>query len=105
MGAAFNYKLFVAEPGAYAHNPEYAKQLIIDSIDAAYNGGTVTGSIDSALADLFSRNLINGDQIASLTTASGSVDGGVPMPFEAISFTTVGPGGLAPVPATDGEFA
>ena len=45
MGAAFNYKLFATEPGAYAHNPEYAKQLVADSIEAVVTtGNTVTGS-------------------------------------------------------------
>jgi len=68
MGAAFNYKLLAAEPGAYAHNPAYAKQLIVDSIDAAYNGGTVTGSIDFVLNDLYGKGLISGDQRTSINT-------------------------------------
>jgi len=38
MGAAFNYVLFLTEPGAYAHNPLYASQLVIDSIDYLDNG-------------------------------------------------------------------
>jgi len=48
MGAAFNYVLLLKEPGAYAHNSAYAKQLTFDSIDYLYNG-TITGSIDSAV--------------------------------------------------------
>ena len=51
MGAAFNFKLFAAEPGAYTHNPEYAKQLIADSIEAVATGGSVTGSDISAYLD------------------------------------------------------
>jgi hypothetical protein len=32
MGAAFNLSMFNVEPGAYVHNPLYAKRLIYDSI-------------------------------------------------------------------------
>ena len=67
MGAAFNYKLFLAEAGAYTHYPLYAKQLIVDSIDAVFNNGTVTGDITSALNDLLGKGLITNDQISSLT--------------------------------------
>ena len=67
LGAAFNYKLFASEPGAYAHNPEYAKQLITDSIEAVVRGGTVTGSdISSYLNDLYGAGKITADQITSL---------------------------------------
>ena len=38
MGAAYNYALLVSEPGAYAHNALYAKQLVLDSIDYLDNG-------------------------------------------------------------------
>jgi len=68
MGAAFNYKLLLAEPGAYAHNSAYAKQLIVDSIDAAANGGTVTGDITSALLALQGSGAITSDQAASLNS-------------------------------------
>jgi predicted CxxxxCH...CXXCH cytochrome family protein len=69
MGAAFNYKLFLAEPGAYTHSPEYAKQLIIDSIVAVANNGDVNGAItiDSALNDLYGKGLITNDQVSSIT--------------------------------------
>ena len=73
MGAAFNYKLLLAEPGAYAHNSAYAKQLIVDSIDAAANNGTVTGDITSALAALTSSQAITqtqADSLNSYTSAS-----------------------------------
>jgi hypothetical protein len=33
MGAAFNYAFLKQNPGAYVHNPNYAKRLIYDSID------------------------------------------------------------------------
>lgn len=66
-GAAYNYRMFVAEPGAYAHNPEYARQLITDSIDAVYNNGTVTGDITSALSDLLTNNKISQLQYDSIT--------------------------------------
>ncbi len=59
MGAAYNYKLLLAEPGAYAHNTAYAKQLLIDSIDASYNQGTVTGNISSALDALVGAGFIS----------------------------------------------
>jgi len=74
MGAAFNYKLLLAEPGAYAHNSAYAKQLIVDSIDAAANGGTVTGDITSALAALLSSGAITADQAASLNSYKSSTN-------------------------------
>lgn len=32
LKAAYNYKWFKAEPGAYAHNTEYMEQVLIDSI-------------------------------------------------------------------------
>jgi nitrate reductase cytochrome c-type subunit len=64
MGAAFNYVLFATEPGAYAHNPTYARQLVLDSIDYLDNGqfdDSVTtlaipnllasGAISQAIAD------------------------------------------------------
>jgi hypothetical protein len=68
LGAAYNYKLFFTEPNSYTHNPEYAKKLIVDSIDAVYNGGTVTGSIDFALTDLQTRGKITVAQVTSVTS-------------------------------------
>jgi len=66
MGAAFNYVLMVSEPGAYAHNSQYAKKLVLDSIDYLDNGqldGSVatlavptllaSGAISQAVADSF----------------------------------------------------
>jgi len=66
MGAAFNYELLLAEPGAYAHNGAYARKLITDSIDSLYNG-SVTGSIDSALAHLVQIGAITQAVADSLT--------------------------------------
>ncbi|MDD2852867.1 MAG: hypothetical protein PHY09_13330 [Desulfuromonadaceae bacterium] len=51
MGAAFNYVLLLNEPGAYAHNAEYTKKLVFDSIDYLHNG-MITGDIDTALDSL-----------------------------------------------------
>jgi hypothetical protein len=38
LGAAFNLNMLLHEPGAYAHNRYYAKRLLIDSLDFAFNG-------------------------------------------------------------------
>ncbi|MEI6828133.1 MAG: hypothetical protein WCK54_21280, partial [Desulfuromonadales bacterium] len=57
MGAAYNYRLFLLESSAYTHNPAYARQLVVDSIDAAYNNGTVTGDIASALSALVGKGI------------------------------------------------
>ncbi|NVN98487.1 MAG: CxxxxCH/CxxCH domain-containing protein [Geobacteraceae bacterium] len=77
-GAATNYRLFIAEPGAYVHNPEYARQLIVDSIDAVYNNGTVTGDITAAVADLLGRGKITqaqSDSLVTYKTATASCNG------------------------------
>jgi predicted CxxxxCH...CXXCH cytochrome family protein len=66
MGATFNLKLFLSEPAAYTHNPEYAKQIITDSIEAAVTGGTVTGDINGALATLVANGTITQTQADSL---------------------------------------
>jgi predicted CxxxxCH...CXXCH cytochrome family protein len=66
MGAAFNYVLLLREPGAYAHNGPYAKKLILDSIDAVYNGGVLTGNIDQALSHLLASGAISQGAFDSL---------------------------------------
>jgi predicted CxxxxCH...CXXCH cytochrome family protein len=71
MGAAFNYLLLLKEPGAYAHNSAYAKQLIFDSIDYLHNG-MITNSIDSALTYLVNQQWIIAGQASSLTTYKNS---------------------------------
>ena len=58
MGAAYNYVLLLKDPGAYVHNATYARKLIVDSIDSLHNG-SVTGSIDSALATLVGSGAIS----------------------------------------------
>jgi hypothetical protein len=56
MGAAFNYTYLASEPAAFAHNPEYARQLVLDSIDWLQHG-SVSGSVDTAsLAAYQSKN-------------------------------------------------
>jgi predicted CxxxxCH...CXXCH cytochrome family protein len=72
MGAGFNYVLLLKEPGAYAHNAAYEKQLIINSIDAVSHGGTVTGHIDDVLASLVSANAITQSQADSLAAYQAS---------------------------------
>ncbi|MBJ6725717.1 CxxxxCH/CxxCH domain c-type cytochrome [Geomesophilobacter sediminis] len=67
MGAAFNYKLLLAEPGAYAHNGAYARKLLVDSIDAVYHNGSVTGQINDAVTDLFNQGLIDQATVDSVT--------------------------------------
>jgi predicted CxxxxCH...CXXCH cytochrome family protein len=71
MGAAFNYVLLLKEPGAYAHNPAYAKQLLLDSIDYLHNG-SVTGSIDSAADSLVKPGGISQAQADSLKAYQAS---------------------------------
>ena len=65
MGAAFNFLVFTLEPGAYAHNPTYAKQLILDSIDLLDNG-VIDNSVETlALPNLVSANLITQAAVSS----------------------------------------
>ena len=71
MGAAFNYVLFLKEPGAYAHNPAYARTLITDSVDYLYNG-TLTGSIDTALAELVAKGKISQADAEKMKKFSGN---------------------------------
>ena len=87
MGAAFNYNLLVHDPGAFAHNPTYAKRLVRDSIDYLTNNGTVdrsrdlTGTINSLLsnstdradANTFLTNAANGSA-ACTVCHSAAVD-------------------------------
>jgi predicted CxxxxCH...CXXCH cytochrome family protein len=73
MGAAYNYVLLIKEPGAYAHNSAYAKQLIFDSIDYLYNNGTITGSIDTAVTGLASSGIITEFQANSLNDYKNSI--------------------------------
>ena len=50
MGAAFNFNLLAHDPGAYAHNRNYAKKLIYDSLDYADNAAfdeSVGAAIDA----------------------------------------------------------
>jgi trimeric autotransporter adhesin len=65
MGAAFNYVLLLSEPGAYAHDPAYAKQLILDSIDYLDNG-----QFDDSVATLAVPNLRDSGRISPEVAAS-----------------------------------
>ena len=48
-GAAFNLNLLTREPGAYAHNNQYAMTLIYDAIDYLDNG-SINGSLAATVA-------------------------------------------------------
>ncbi|MDD2851354.1 MAG: hypothetical protein PHY09_05550 [Desulfuromonadaceae bacterium] len=94
MGAAFNYKLFATEPGAYAHNPEYAKQLIADSIEAVVTpGNTVTGSDISlyltadqkSALDLFSNSTSSCASCHSFPPATNSHSSAVTSPLNCVN--------------------
>ena len=56
MGAAFNYNLFEHDPGAYAHNSDYALKLVADSIDFLDNG-IVDASTDSLASTLIGQGM------------------------------------------------
>lgn len=74
MGAAYNYVLLLSDTGAYVHNSAYARKLIVDSIDCLYNG-SVTGSIDSALASLVGTGAIAqqaADKLSAYKTSAAS---------------------------------
>ncbi|MEW6486985.1 MAG: hypothetical protein AB1578_03600 [Thermodesulfobacteriota bacterium] len=47
LGAAFNFALLSHEPGAYVHNPYYAKQLLYDTIDWVANGALDHGVLSA----------------------------------------------------------
>ena len=55
MGAAFNYNLLEHDPGAYAHNRQYALKLIKDSIDfladGVVDGNGVSAAFTAAAAN------------------------------------------------------
>ena len=52
MGAAFNYVLLLSDTGAYAHNSQYARQLVLDSIDYLDNGQFDDSIVNLALPTL-----------------------------------------------------
>ncbi|UFS70326.1 hypothetical protein LPW11_20930 [Geomonas sp. RF6] len=74
MGAAFNYALLVKEPGAFAHNPSYAKKLVVDSIDILDNGALDDSVASAALPALRNSGAITADTMkqaaAYLATSS-----------------------------------
>ena len=53
MGAAFNYRMLVNDPGAYAHNKQYALKLIADSCDfladSAVDGQGIPAAVTTAI--------------------------------------------------------
>ena len=52
MGAAFNYNLFAHDPGAFAHNRQYALKLIQDSIDFLADGAVNGLGTSTVVADV-----------------------------------------------------
>ena len=66
MGGAFNYTLLRYEQAAYIHNEDYAKKLLFDSIDAVYNGGTITGNLNATLLAMVDNNLITSTTAAKV---------------------------------------
>ncbi|WP_305046920.1 hypothetical protein [Geoalkalibacter sp.] len=65
MGAAFNYNLLKHDPGAYAHNKQYALKLIADSIDFLADGAVDGLGIPTAVTDA-----INSTAFAAATSHS-----------------------------------
>lgn len=48
LGSAYNLNLFRHEPGAYAHNPTYVKQILYDTIDFLDNGALDNSALNNA---------------------------------------------------------
>ena len=69
-GAAFNLNLLTREPGAWAHNNQYAMALIYDTIDYLDNG-SIDGDLDAAVAGNF----------ASQATLDAIFEAGSPRPI------------------------
>ena len=55
MGAAFNYNVLEHEPGAFAHNRQYATKLVYDSIDFA-DDGVLNNSVEATINTLQTYN-------------------------------------------------
>jgi trimeric autotransporter adhesin len=67
MGAAYNYVLMLSDPGAYAHNPGYARQLVLDSIDYLDNGQFDDSVTTLALPGLLASGAVSPAAAATLT--------------------------------------
>ncbi|HEY6871663.1 MAG TPA: cytochrome C [Geobacteraceae bacterium] len=67
MGAAFNFVLLTTEPGIYAHNPIYAQQLVLDSIDYLDNG-----QIDGSITNLALPTLVSSGAITQATATNAT---------------------------------
>jgi hypothetical protein len=65
MGAAYNYVMLLNDPGAYAHNPAYMKQLVLDSIDYLDNG-----QFDDSAASLAVPSLLDSGAITQVVADS-----------------------------------
>lgn len=60
MGAAFNYNLLKHDPGAFAHNTKYTRQLIYDSIDWI-DDNTLNDSVAATIDALATAGKLGGD--------------------------------------------
>jgi hypothetical protein len=81
MGAAFNYNLVKHDPGAYAHNRQYAQKLIFDSIDFLNDGlidndggvvapSTVAGHSATFVAHTAAGSMASATNAANVTTSA-----------------------------------
>ena len=67
MGAAFNYTMLMQDPGAFAHNPTYAKRLVRDSIDYLTNGSIDRSrDLTSTINNLVTNSTVQADASAFL---------------------------------------
>jgi hypothetical protein len=87
LGAAFNYNLFAHDPGGFAHNVNYVKQVIFDSIDwlddnvlplngtvaAAINALTYANEINPATGVVFTAGEIVAQKAAAIAYLNGGV--------------------------------
>jgi hypothetical protein len=69
MGAAFNYNLLEHEPGAFAHNRQYALKLITDSIDFISDGVLDGQGIAAEVA-----TAATNDEFAKATTHPAAIE-------------------------------
>jgi len=85
LGAAFNYNLFAHDPGGFAHNATYVKQVVFDSIDwlddnvlplngsvvAAINALTYADEINPATGGVFTAGEIAAQKAAAIAYLNG----------------------------------
>lgn len=68
MGAWFNWYLFkTADPGAYAHNPSYARRLLTDSIDKLDDGVLNNSAANTVMAQVAAGKLTADEANAAIS--------------------------------------